>query len=159
MVEAVSSSYLVRVTREDDHWLANVDGLAGAHTYARTLSTLERYVREVIVLADDLEESVADDLELEFDISTGDAQIDEATATVRAARAELAKASGRLQEQTSDTALALVQAGWSMRDVAAALSVSPQRISQLTSSTAAPAADAADVGTARRPRRRARTPI
>ncbi len=56
------STYRVQVTREDGRWLADVVGLRGAHTYARTLATLERYVREVIVLAADLEESMAEGL-------------------------------------------------------------------------------------------------
>ncbi len=129
------STYRVQVTREDGRWLADVVGLRGAHTYARTLATLERYVREVIVLAADLEESMAEGLQLEFDIATGDPQVDEATAAVRGARSDMALAAGRLQENTSRTARALVQAGWSVRDAAVVLKLSPQRVSQLTSST------------------------
>ncbi|MDQ3475028.1 MAG: type II toxin-antitoxin system HicB family antitoxin [Actinomycetota bacterium] len=129
------STYRVQVTREDGRWLADVVGLRGAHTYARTLATLERYVREVIVLAADLEESMAEGLQREFDIATGDPQVDEATAAVRDARSDMALAAGRLQENTSRTARALVQAGWSVRDAAVVLKLSPQRVSQLTSST------------------------
>lgn len=133
MADAMSTTYQVYVTREDGHWLADVRGLRGAHTYARTLATLERYVREVIVLAADLDESAAEGLVLELDISTGDGQVDEATAAVRAARTEVAGATERLQRKTTRTALALVQSGWSVRDAAVVLQLSPQRVSQLTS--------------------------
>ena len=43
--------YRVVVTREDGSWLADVPGLEGAHTYARSLPALDRAVREVVVLA------------------------------------------------------------------------------------------------------------
>jgi predicted RNase H-like HicB family nuclease len=41
-------AYRVVVTREDSHWLADVPELQGAHTYARSLPTLDQAVREVI---------------------------------------------------------------------------------------------------------------
>lgn len=47
--------YPVEVTREGDAWIANVAGLPGAHTYAKNLEVLDKYVREVVVLAADLE--------------------------------------------------------------------------------------------------------
>jgi predicted RNase H-like HicB family nuclease len=51
-VAAVSErAYRVVVTREDGRWLADVPGLEGAHTYARSLPALDQAVREVVVLA------------------------------------------------------------------------------------------------------------
>ena len=50
--------YRVVVTREDGHWLADVPSLEGAHTYARSLPTLDQAVREVVVLAADLPDEV-----------------------------------------------------------------------------------------------------
>lgn len=53
-------SYRVVVTREGDDWLADVPELEGASTFAGTLRQLRAYVRETIILADDL----ADDAEV-----------------------------------------------------------------------------------------------
>jgi hypothetical protein len=47
-------TYRAIITREDGHWLADVPSLPGAHTYARSLPTLDQAVREVVVLAADL---------------------------------------------------------------------------------------------------------
>ena len=42
--------YTVEVTREGDAWIADVVDLAGAHTFARSLTALYRAVEEVIAL-------------------------------------------------------------------------------------------------------------
>lgn len=65
-------TYRVRVSREGSGWLADVADLQGAHTFARNLAGLERSVREVIVLADDLPEVAMPDLALEWDYRTDD---------------------------------------------------------------------------------------
>jgi hypothetical protein len=44
-------TYDVRLTREGNHWLADVPALDGAYTYASNLTDLDRYIRETIVLA------------------------------------------------------------------------------------------------------------
>ena len=44
-------AFRVVVTREDGQWLADVPELQGAHTYARSLPSLDQAVREVVVLA------------------------------------------------------------------------------------------------------------
>ena len=54
MAAMSGDTYRVVVTREDGHWLADVPSLEGAHTYARSLPTLDQAVREVVVLAADL---------------------------------------------------------------------------------------------------------
>jgi len=59
--------YRVVVTREGEDWLADVPELEGAHTDARSLPTLDQYVREVIVMAADLPDEVMPDLELDYD--------------------------------------------------------------------------------------------
>lgn len=45
--------YQVLVTREGSKWLASVEGLAGAHTFANSLPDLKDNVREVIELVTD----------------------------------------------------------------------------------------------------------
>ena len=54
MAAMSGDTYCVVVTREDGHWLADVPSLEGAHTFARSLPTLDQAVREVVVLAADL---------------------------------------------------------------------------------------------------------
>lgn len=61
-------AYIVHVTREDHAWLGEVLGLPGAHTFAPSLSALERAVREVIVLAADLSDDAEPTLDLAWDL-------------------------------------------------------------------------------------------
>jgi predicted RNase H-like HicB family nuclease len=126
--------YRVTITREDDQWLASVEDVPGAHTYARSLSALIRYVREVIVLGEDLSEEDADSLMLALVFKTGLAEIDDIASHLRDERAELRRRAQVLQDETAALAKRLVDEGWSVRDAATALDIAPQRVSQLTSS-------------------------
>lgn len=126
-------SYRVVVTREDGAWLAEVPELAGAHTFARTLPALDRSVREVIVLAADLPDKDMDGLELEYDYRTGDPAVDATTAEVRRLREQADALAETAAARTAEAAAALVAGGLGVRDVAALLRISPQRVSQLTS--------------------------
>jgi hypothetical protein len=47
-------SYRVVVTRDDTRWLAEVPELSGAHACAGPLRTLDRDVREAVVMAAEL---------------------------------------------------------------------------------------------------------
>ena len=47
-------TYTVEVTREGDAWIADVTNLAGAHTYAKSLTALHAAAEEVIRLVADL---------------------------------------------------------------------------------------------------------
>jgi hypothetical protein len=132
---AAPMSYRVVVTREDRAWLADVPELAGAHTYARTLPALDKAIREVVVLAADLPDDAMADLGLDYDYRTGDAELDAATAEIRELRARADELSTLAADRTAATAAALVATGLGVRDVAALLRISPQRVSQLTSST------------------------
>ncbi len=64
-------AYEVVVTREDTYWLADIPELEGAHTYARTLTGLDRAVREVIVLAADRHDDDMPLLRLDYHYRTG----------------------------------------------------------------------------------------
>ncbi|MFF0265611.1 hypothetical protein [Kribbella sp. NPDC004536] len=66
------TTYGVHVTREGDQWLAEVPDLEGTQTYAPNLTALDRYVREIIVLAEDLPASVTRDLVLDWTYDIGD---------------------------------------------------------------------------------------
>ena len=122
--------------RRDPHdgrfWLADVDGLHGAHTSSRSLATLDRYVRDVIVLAADLDDAADERLELDWHYTTGDPELDQATERLRRRRAELEAANRELAEETHDLARRLVTvAGFSVREAAALLAVSPARVDQM----------------------------
>jgi DNA-binding NarL/FixJ family response regulator len=125
-------AYRVIVTRDDGHWLADVPALQGAHTYARSLSALDQAVREVVVLAADLPDEAMPGLALEFEYQTGDASLDATTREVRQLRRQADEISASATARTSEAAAELVARGMSVRDVAALLGISPQRVSQLT---------------------------
>ena len=124
------TAYRVVVTREGASWLADVPQLPGTHTYARSLAGLDHEVREAIALAEDLAEDAEAGIELEYEIHTGDDAVDEAAARLRADRARVRACEQDLATRTEQLARQLRPA-WSVRDVAALLGVSPQRISQL----------------------------
>jgi predicted RNase H-like HicB family nuclease/DNA-binding CsgD family transcriptional regulator len=125
-------AYRVIITRDDGHWLADVPSLQGAHTYARSLSALAQAVREVVVLAADLPDEAMPSLVLEFEYHTGDASLDATTREVRQLRRQADEIAAAATARTSEAAAELVARGMSVRDVAALLGISPQRVSQLT---------------------------
>jgi predicted RNase H-like HicB family nuclease len=125
-------TYGVVVTREDDQWLADVPELQGAHTYARSLPSLDQAVREVIVLADGLPDEAIPELRLEYDYHTGDPELDATALEVRRLRRQADELAATATARTGQVAARLVARGLSVRDVAALLGISPQRVSQLT---------------------------
>jgi hypothetical protein len=129
--------YRVVVTREGHDWLAEMPDLEGGHTFARTLAGLDRAVREVIVLAADLPDDAISTLRLDWEYHTGDATLDDKATAVRRIRAEADQVASAAARQTSEAARTLVSHGLSVRDTAAALGISPQRVSQLTDGRAA----------------------
>jgi predicted RNase H-like HicB family nuclease len=128
-------AYQVTVSREDGQWLADVPELQGAHTYARSLPTLDQSVREVIVLAAGLPDEAMPELVIDYDYHTGDRELDMAAAQVRSLRREADELSAIAAARTAQAAAKLVARGLSVRDAAALLGISPQRVSQLTART------------------------
>jgi DNA-binding CsgD family transcriptional regulator len=124
--------YRVVVTREDGQWLADVPSLEGAHTYARNLPTLDQAVREVVVLAADLPDEAMPTLVLDYEYHTGDDNLDTTARDVRQLRRQADELAAAAAARTSRAAAELVARGLSVRDVAALLGISPQRVSQLT---------------------------
>lgn len=127
---AAMTIYTVNVTRDEGAWQADVKGLAGAHTYARTLTALNQYVREVIVLAADLPDEAMNDLELIFRYDVADVVVNDA-AQVGRRRDNLDAARDRLADETHASVERLLDAGYSMRDVATLVGLTPARVSQL----------------------------
>ena len=127
----------MRVSQEGAAWLADVIDLEGAHTFARSLTGLDRAVREVIVLADDLPDETMPELVLEWDYRTGDPNVDAAAAEVRALRTQADHLAAAATAKTAEAATDLAEHGLSVRDIAIVLGISPQRVSQLTESAKA----------------------
>ena len=116
------------VTREDGHWLADVPELAREQTYARSLPALDQAVREVIVLAADLPDEAMPGLVLDYRCDTGDSDLDATALEVRRLRRQADELTAAVTARTAQ----LVARGLSVRDVAALLGISPQRVSQIT---------------------------
>jgi hypothetical protein len=125
------TTYDVHVSREGDQWLADVPELEGTQTYASNLTALDRYVREIIVLAVDLPASAAADLALRWSYDLGDQLVQQANA-LRAEREELAVKERQLEQATRELATKLTRdLGLSVRDAGPLLGISHQRVSQL----------------------------
>ena len=125
-------AFRVVVTREDGQWLADMPDLPGAHTYARSLPSLDQAVREVVVLAADLPDEAMPELVLDYDYHTGDPELDATALEVRRLRRQADDLAATATARTSQVAAQLVARGLSVRDAAALLGISPQRVSQLT---------------------------
>lgn len=126
-----TKTYRAVITREGKDWLADVPELEGAHTFARTLPKLIQYVREVIVLAENLPDEAMKDLDVDFVYRTGDPDIDRVARKVRHDRARIANAEKALRSSTTVTARKLLHSGMSTRDVATILDISHQRVNQI----------------------------
>ena len=126
------NEFRVVVTREDGRWLADVPELQGAHTYARSLPSLDQAVREVVVLAADLPDEAMPELVLDYDYHTGDPELDATALEVRRLRRQADDLATAAAARTGQVAAQLVARGLSVRDVGALLGISPQRVSQLT---------------------------
>lgn len=121
-------TYIVNVIREGRQWLADVEGLPGAHTYAGNLLELDRNVQEVIALVNDEPEG-ADTVPVEF-VFTGDDLISDAHELGKE-RTDAALRHHRLMVDTTSMVQQLVAHGYSVRDIAGALDMTPGRVSQI----------------------------
>ena len=122
-------TYIVNVTRENDAWLADVPGVTGAHTFARSLDGLTKSVREVIILMDDLPDDA--DVQLDLQLATED----DAVIAADRLRRERAEIDRRMDDLVVETArlVTVLTRDYSVRDAAIMLGITPGRVSQLTS--------------------------
>lgn len=133
------SSYTIKVRRETDPTSGVTLFVATAYkgrrklgtTDARHLRKLDEYVRDVVVLGDDLDDAAGADLDLVWRFEEDDV-LDEAARTA-AALPELRERESRLVAAQHATIRTLVARGMSVRDVAAASGVSPGRVGQVAS--------------------------
>src|SRR5260221_11301201 len=100
-------SYHVVVTRDGDGWMADVPALPGTHTWAKTLRALDRSVREVIGMVEDLPRSAEAGLDLDMDYRTGDPDLDERAGRLRSPRREQERAAPEIASHTRRLALRL----------------------------------------------------
>ncbi len=124
----MSKIYRVIVTREGDDWLADVPELDGASTFASTLRRLREYVREVIILGDDLADDAEVQTEVEYRID--DPAVQQA-AELHQRRDRLDREADELRHQTAESIKALLVEGYSVRDTAEIVGITPGRVSQL----------------------------
>jgi predicted RNA-binding Zn ribbon-like protein len=120
--------YRVNVTRERGVWLADIPDVPGAHTFARSLSALQRSVREVIVLMTDRADEAFDTFDLDVRYDIGDSAA--AVAAARRARVEAEQAE-RASADAVRRAVARLPVSLSVRDVAELLGISHQRVAQV----------------------------
>ncbi|WP_380156287.1 hypothetical protein [Kineococcus sp. R86509] len=133
------STYTIKVRREADPTSGVTSFVATAYkgrrklgtTDARHLRKLDEYVRDVVVLGDDLDDAAGADLDLVWRFEEDDV-LDEAARTA-AALAELRERESQLVAAQHATIRTLVARGMSVRDVAAASGVSPGRVGQVAS--------------------------
>jgi DNA-binding CsgD family transcriptional regulator len=84
------------------------------------------------VLAADLPDEAMPGLVLEYHYHTGDEDLDATALEVRQLRRQAGELAATAAARTGQAAAELVARGLSVRDVAALLGISPQRVSQLT---------------------------
>ena len=99
----------------------------GAHTFARSLTSLAKSVREAIILIAELDDQAKPELTFTYQVSD---EVVPAVAVGRERRQarELEKA---LRAHTSAAVVRLAREGYSVRDAAALLALTPGRVSQL----------------------------
>jgi DNA-binding NarL/FixJ family response regulator len=86
----------------------------------------------VIVLAADLPDEAMPKLVIDYAYHTGDPELDSTAMEVRRLRRQADELAAAATAQTEQAAIRLVARGLSVRDAAALLGISPQRVSQLT---------------------------
>lgn len=121
-------SYTAVVTREDGDWLGDVPVLDGASTYASTLRRLTDNLREVVILAEDLDEDA--DVDLDLQIQADDPAVQRAV-QLRSRRRQVEHELADLRRGTTDAVLDLLDEGYSVRDAAAIVGITSGRASQL----------------------------
>lgn len=122
--------YHVTARKEGCTWLADVTNLAGAHTYARTLTRLDHNVREVIALIEDLPDAAEDTLELDWTFTDAPEEV-LAALELGHRRAKAQAAMSAVEEATRQSVKTLSQAGFSQRDQSLLLGITPGRVGQL----------------------------
>ncbi len=128
----IQMRYTALIAREGNHWVADVPDVPGAHAYSRTLNRLRTGIVDAIILAGDLDDDAQVDAHFEPSDRTDPLLV--RALELAEQRRELRRTEASVMRETSTLAKALINAGWSVRDAAGALGVTPGRISQLVNS-------------------------
>jgi len=122
----------VTYRRDDDgrHWLVWVTEDERQHSYGRTIRQAREAILDVIALWHRLDDPTSIELHETYDL----AQSGEAVADARSARDDLARAEDRALRSTAHAVRRLLRDKVSLRDAAAILGISYQRVHQLTRS-------------------------
>jgi predicted RNase H-like HicB family nuclease len=125
----MAATYRVKLTRDDEGaWLAWVPSVPGCHTYGRSIEQAMNRIREALSLW--VDDAVTAELQPDIRLS------EPTRSNVRRVRAARDRA-----QRAEDDARALLAAtvreltreeGWSVRDVAGVIGLSPQRIHQIS---------------------------
>lgn len=118
-----------------DAWSAQLVQEPGVISWGRTLAGAQRHLREAAQLWFDVDDLAVAGIELVTRVEFGG--VGDEVAALRARRGQLAQDEHEVGEQTRALARRLVDDGLSLRDAAAALGVSFQRIAQLVGPAAA----------------------
>ncbi|WP_288816884.1 hypothetical protein [uncultured Varibaculum sp.] len=122
--------YTVQISREGDEWLATCLDYPEAIDYAKNLSALEKGIKDAIILAADLPEDSQIQVQMTPDKNLPNS-LGQAL-ELRQQRNHLQNEQAKLQTRTREVASLLGNDGYSIRDSATALGISPGRISQLS---------------------------
>jgi hypothetical protein len=126
----VEMTYDVDVSREGNSWLADVRGLPGAHTYAGNLTALNDNIYEVIALVND-DSSDVDRPQVRLHFVDGTDELLAEAARVGEERDSAEAAILAVQQASHAIAARLAAAGYSVRDIAGVLRLTPGRVSQI----------------------------
>jgi len=112
-------------------WTGEVDGLMGAHSWAKNLRALDSGMREAIAGALDLPRGAEPELKLTWECHVDEGELDDLAVRAHKLRDQLKEISAVTQHVAERAAGGLRAEGLSVRDVAALTGISHQRVSQL----------------------------
>jgi hypothetical protein len=123
-------TYDVEVSREGSSWLATVRGLQGAHTHAGNMTALYENIYEVIALIND-DSSDIDRPPLRLHFVDGLDEVLAEAVKVGEKRESAEAAMVAVQQASQAIAARMAAAGYSVRDIAGVLRITPGRVSQI----------------------------
>lgn len=125
------NTYTATVTHEDGAWLAECVEDPTAHTWAHTLTKLRENITEAILVSADL----PDDSTINVRLVPGSELSEEVARALELGnqRVDLKAAEAQLRAETLASVHSLSSSGYSVRDIAAAVGLTPGRVAQLAS--------------------------
>lgn len=125
----MNTTYTATVYREDGYWIADVDGVPGGATETRSLARLDAEVRDLLAGLLDIDEDAVT-ITYDYSPALGDRAADRRLLAL-STRAAAQRARHDYETAQEDAVNDLRAAGASLRDTAALLDISFQRVQQL----------------------------